>query len=166
MRTYNAGTVANSGWVSVGCSYAGALSAWFRLKHPDLTVGALSSSGVVHSIFDFYEFDQNVAAAISLDCANRLRNVTSQIEQLLGESEESNRMTKEEFDAAYMSDGDFYYMIADAAATTVQYGYQDTVCGQYMLPATDPSTYWITFANFTKEFWYPTFNGGSAVSYT
>ena len=156
----------NSGWVSVGCSYAGALSAWFRLKHPDLTVAALSSSGVVNSIFDFYEFDQNVAAAISEDCANRLREVTSQIESLLEESKESNLMTKEQFDAGYMSDGDFYYMIADAAATTVQYGYQDTVCGQYMLQATDPSTYWLTFANFTKEFWYPTFNDGSAVSYT
>ena len=37
-------------WINVGGSYPGALSAWFRLKYPTKTVGAISSSGVVHAI--------------------------------------------------------------------------------------------------------------------
>jgi hypothetical protein len=41
---------------TIGCSYSGALSAWFRLKFPHITVGAISSSGVVHAILDFTAF--------------------------------------------------------------------------------------------------------------
>lgn len=40
-------------WVTIGGSYPGALSAWFRYKYPHLTVGALASSAVVNSIVDF-----------------------------------------------------------------------------------------------------------------
>lgn len=47
-------------WIVIGCSYAGALSAWFRLKYPHLVVGALSSSGVVNAILDFWQFDDQV----------------------------------------------------------------------------------------------------------
>ena len=41
---------------NIGCSYSGALSAWFRLKFPHITVGAISSSGVVNAILDFTAF--------------------------------------------------------------------------------------------------------------
>lgn len=47
-------------WFVFGISYAGALSAWFRLKFPHLTCGSLASSGVVNAILDFYQYDQQV----------------------------------------------------------------------------------------------------------
>ena len=132
-----------------------------------MTKGSLSSSGVVHAIFDFYEFDEQVSAAISPECASRIRESTLQIQNLLGESVSSNQMVKETFKASYFEDdGDFYYMIADSAATSVQYGYQNILCGEYMLQQPSSDLYWQTFANFTTEFWYPVFNGGSPVSYT
>jgi esterase/lipase superfamily enzyme len=46
--------------ITVGGSYPGALSAWFRVKYPHLTVGAISSSGVVLAVEDFKDFDEQI----------------------------------------------------------------------------------------------------------
>lgn len=42
--------VNNNPWISIGGSYPGAMSAWFRYKYPHLTIGAIASSAVVQSI--------------------------------------------------------------------------------------------------------------------
>jgi len=46
-----------SPWITIGGSYPGAMSAWFRYKYPHLTIGALASSAVVNAILDFTQFD-------------------------------------------------------------------------------------------------------------
>ena len=48
-------------WVIFGGSYSGGLSSWYRSTYPSATVGGLSSSGVVNTIIDFYQFDQQVS---------------------------------------------------------------------------------------------------------
>jgi hypothetical protein len=50
----------NSKWLTIGGSYAGALSAWFRSKFPHLTIGAISSSGVVLAVENFRDFDEQI----------------------------------------------------------------------------------------------------------
>ena len=40
----------NSPWITIGGSYPGALSAWFRYKYPHLTIGAIASSAVILAI--------------------------------------------------------------------------------------------------------------------
>lgn len=52
------GVSENNPWITVGGSYAGAVSAWFRYLYPHLTIGALASSAVVHSILDFQDYDR------------------------------------------------------------------------------------------------------------
>ena len=47
-------------WITIGGSYPGALSAWFRNKYPHFTIGAISSSGVVLAVEDFRMFDEQI----------------------------------------------------------------------------------------------------------
>ena len=37
-------------FITIGGSYPGALSAWFRYKYPHLTIGSIASSAVVKAI--------------------------------------------------------------------------------------------------------------------
>lgn len=50
-------------WVTIGGSYPGALSAWFKATYPDLTVAAWSSSGVIQPIKYFDTFDWDIYEA-------------------------------------------------------------------------------------------------------
>ena len=52
-------------WIHVGGSYPGALSAYFKVKYPNLTVGGLSSSGVVEALNEFHQFDEQVRISTS-----------------------------------------------------------------------------------------------------
>lgn len=61
-------------WISIGGSYAGALSAWFRTIFPDKVFAAWSSSGVVQPIEYFDAFDREIKEATSLSpgCSDRI----------------------------------------------------------------------------------------------
>lgn len=52
-------------WITVGGSYPGALSAWFRLKYPHLTIGAIASSAVVQAIDNFSDFDMQMYISVN-----------------------------------------------------------------------------------------------------
>ena len=43
-------------YITYGGSYAGAFAAFMRVLYPDITWGAISSSGVTQAIWDFWEF--------------------------------------------------------------------------------------------------------------
>ncbi len=49
--------ITNNPWITFGGSYPGALSAWFRIKYPHLTIGSIASSAVVQAIDNFSDFD-------------------------------------------------------------------------------------------------------------
>jgi len=57
-------------WVVFGCSYAGAMSSWLRLKYPHLFLTAVGGSGPVKAKVDFFEYDEVVSYSLSLDSAN------------------------------------------------------------------------------------------------
>ena len=46
--------------IAIGGSYPGAVSAWMRYKFPHIVDWALSSSGVINAIEDFYMYDHQV----------------------------------------------------------------------------------------------------------
>ena len=84
-------------WFVFGVSYAGALSAWFRLKFPHLTCGSLASSGVVLAVYNFTEFDQQVGESAGPECKAVLQEVTQLVEQKLASN---GRALKTTFGAA------------------------------------------------------------------
>jgi lysosomal Pro-X carboxypeptidase len=43
----------NSPVVTFGCSYSGALAAWFRMKYPTVTIGSIASSAPVQAVLVF-----------------------------------------------------------------------------------------------------------------
>jgi hypothetical protein len=63
----NAGFLATIGrqpdWITIGGSYPGALSAWFKSQYPSHAIGAWSSSGVINAIEDFKTFDKQIYTA-------------------------------------------------------------------------------------------------------
>ncbi|XP_071707623.1 probable serine protease EDA2 [Rutidosis leptorrhynchoides] len=113
-------------WFVFGVSYAGALSAWFRLKFPHLTCGSLASSGVVLAVYNFTQFDQQVGESAGPECKAVLQEVTQLVEQKLASN---GKALKAVFGATELKiDGDFLYFLADAAAIAVSF-----ICSQHCL---------------------------------
>ncbi|ULT79492.1 hypothetical protein L5515_016126 [Caenorhabditis briggsae] len=75
----------NPRWVTFGGSYPGSLSAWFRQKYPELTVGSVASSAPVNLKLDFYEYAMVVEDDLKLtdpQCAPAVRDAFTKIQQM------------------------------------------------------------------------------------
>ncbi|OWF35753.1 thymus-specific serine protease-like [Mizuhopecten yessoensis] len=68
-------------WVCFGGSYAGALSAWFRVKYPHLVVGALASSAPVMALTNFEGYNDVVAASLESSIVGGTEECMTQIQQ-------------------------------------------------------------------------------------
>jgi len=73
--------------VTFGCSYPGNLAAWFRLRYPHLTVGAVASSAPVQAELDFYQYldvvDKSLGYFTGPECEANIKNAVQQIDKLL-----------------------------------------------------------------------------------
>ena len=81
-------------WVTVGGSYPGALSAWFKSKYPDHAVVGWSSSGVIHAIQDYddYDFDiYNSTLKSGEDCPNTIKSLTEYVDGIFDDHEEGDK---------------------------------------------------------------------------
>ncbi|GAB4847507.1 Probable serine protease eda2 [Ancistrocladus abbreviatus] len=156
-------TNAENPWFVFGVSYAGALSAWFRLKFPHLTCGSLASSGVVLSIYNFTEFDQQVGESAGPKCKSALQEVTRLVEQRL---ESNKQAVKSAFGAAELKiDGDFFYFLADSAAIAIQYGNPDKLCSPLLQAKANGEDLVDAYASYVKDYFLGSF-GVSVSSYS
>jgi hypothetical protein len=76
----------NRKWVTIGGSYPGALSAWFKSAYNDKAVAAWSSSGVILPIRDFSDFDGDIYSATSRSgpvCPQIIQNITNYLETVM-----------------------------------------------------------------------------------
>ncbi|KAJ6989868.1 hypothetical protein NC653_018389 [Populus alba x Populus x berolinensis] len=146
-------------WFVFGGSYAGALSAWFRLKFPHLTCGSLASSAVVLAIHNFTEFDQQIGESAGAECKATLQETTQLVEERLASNKQA---VKTLFDAAELEiDGDFLYFLADAAVIAFQYGNPDIVCSTLVKAKNNGDDLVEAYAKYVKEYYLGTF--GSTV---
>lgn len=115
-------------WIAFGGSYPGSLSAYYRLKFPNLVAGSLASSAPVMAKEDFFEYDTHVTKVAGPQCAKHIRQVVDAVEATLTNEGQLSQM-KALFEASAVNDPvDFLYLIADTGAAAVQYGMRDKFC--------------------------------------
>ena len=115
-------------WVTFGGSYPGSLSAYYRLRYPELAVGALASSAPVQAKDNFEEYDAHVTKVAGPRCAEQMREAYREIEAAVTDS---SRMTqiKRSFGVEALKDNtDFLFFVADIGSAAVQYGYKQKFC--------------------------------------
>ena len=112
--------------VVFGGSYPGALSAWFRVKYPHMSVASIASSAVVYPIADLWRFDYQVykdALNSSASCAQTIHDINMKIEQvILTNSSNASMAIEKAGGSTEMDAGDFAYYFADKFVSSVQYG--------------------------------------------
>lgn len=124
----------NSKWVVVGGSYAGAMSAWFRLKYPHLVVGSWASSSVINAITDFTDYDYQIFLATNASgpaCPKTIQNLTAYVESNLYEYGAAWALQfKSKFgpSAAKLTNEEFLYYFADVFSAAVQYSQRVELC--------------------------------------
>jgi pimeloyl-ACP methyl ester carboxylesterase len=146
---------ASAPWVVFGGSYPGALSSWYRITYPDMSIGSLSSSGVVDCIVDFTGFDKQVAEAIGNTCSDGIKRINKAFEKLTS-SDEGFKIARDMFHCeSDMWKRDFFYMIADSWSMIDQYSAKSTLCSTIADAGPDATDQQLmkTFADLTSSFW-------------
>ncbi len=118
----------NGKWVAIGGSYPGNLAAYYRLKYPDLVVGALASSAPVKAKAEFNEYDAHVTKVVGTRCAGLMRKAVAEIEASLKHPSRLKKI-KALFNSQVVKNPvDFLYVVADIGAIAAQYGYVKNLC--------------------------------------
>ena len=149
-------------WFVFGGSYPGALSSWYRFKYPEMSVGSLSSSGVVNCIVDYYQFDQQVSAAIGNECADQVKRINAAFERKISTPQGWQDALAQFQCENDMWTQDFFYMIADAWSMMDQYNSKALLCDTVLAVGEDASDEVLmqTFATLTNQFWGKDFCAG------
>lgn len=119
-------------WVVVGGSYPGALSAWFRYKYPHLADISWASSGVIHAITNFTEYESSIYNSTvkgGIDCTHTFQNLTHWLDI---QYKNPNQTNAEAALAIFGMEGgnliDLMGELADILAGKIQYGGRVDAC--------------------------------------
>jgi hypothetical protein len=147
--------------LAVGGSYAGMIASHLRYRHPDIIDGAWSSSGVVNAVYNFTDFDLQVAVALGQKCAQIVRRASDEIEVMLAGGTESNQRVKALFNATGMSDDDLMWMLSDAETLPPQYGMRSRLCDPLEAAFDAGKDIVQAYADVCNGFFYPAFCSGA-----
>lgn len=120
----------NSPWITIGGSYPGALSSWFRYKYPHLTIGAIASSAVILAVEDLKDYDEQIYTSTTLSgdfCSQAINASNTKIEQILASPEGAGYKAK--FPGGdKLKDDEFLFFWIDSIIDKVQYGQRTQLC--------------------------------------
>ena len=116
-------------WITVGGSYAGAMSVWFRSKYPHMTVGAIGSSGVVLAVEDFSDFDEQIyqsALKSGQECVSSIQDVNKYVEDII--NSDGRLAFQAIFNAEKLTAKEFLFYWADVIVFQFQYSKRVEFC--------------------------------------
>jgi hypothetical protein len=117
-------------WISIGGSYPGAVSAWYRYKYPHLTIGAIASSAVINAIVDFKEFDEQMFLSANKSgdyCYKAINDSSTKVESILNGAGGAD--FKAQFEGGdKLTDNEFLFFWIDSIVEKIQYGSRTTLC--------------------------------------
>ena len=142
----------------IGGSYAGMVASHARYVHPEVFDVAWSSSGVVDAVYNFTEFDLQVAVSVGQRCAEVLRRATEEVDALLITD---NAYVKALFGASGMSDDDLMWMLSDAETLPPQYGKAESLCEPMVAAYDAGEDLAVAFARFCNDTFYPGYCAGA-----
>ena len=130
MNSKNMYRIKNNPWISIGGSYPGALSAWYRYKYPHLTVGAIASSAVINAFAYYPQFDEQMYLSANKSgdyCWKAINDTSARVEDILKTKDAA--AFKAQFSGAdKLSDVEFLFFWSDAIVEKIQYGSRTQLC--------------------------------------
>jgi pimeloyl-ACP methyl ester carboxylesterase len=144
-------------WITVGGSYPGAMSAWFRYKYPHLTVGAIASSAVVQAIEDFKDFDEQMYLSANKSgdyCWQAINSSNIKVESILA-SGQGAAFKKQFAGAENLKDDEFLFFWIDSIVGEIQYGKRTKLCDDLKSKSQDDQfTYFVNLAKGNDPYEY------------
>lgn len=136
-------------WIVIGGSYAGILASSFRLKYPNLVVGAWASAAPLNLVADYKGYDRKMAELMGETCSSQLRAVIKYAEEAVKDAATFANL-RQKFGAETLTDAeDFLFSISDVAAVAVQYGYTKLLCDH--MNVDDPIEGYAAYARDASE---------------
>eukprot|EP01132_Coremiostelium_polycephalum_P010268 gene10268-12595_t len=117
---YNTGA---SKWIAFGGSYSGNLSAWMRLKYPQLIAASIATSAPVLPQLNFPEYFEVVATSIGQSCSDRISTVMQNVTEMLATNRQQAQNIFNACDpiVTELDIATFMESLSGGVATTVQY---------------------------------------------
>jgi hypothetical protein len=146
-------------WITVGCGYAGALATWARIKYPHHFSGTWASAPPLLPAVEFEKHDIHDHEAVGDRCADRIRKLTSIMENELNDERPGMPANlKSQFKAPQdQIEKEFRLMIHDSISLAVQFGFKRPLCDALENTTSDDHLV-PAFVNITNVLWGPSFS--------
>ncbi|KYQ89124.1 hypothetical protein DLAC_10364 [Tieghemostelium lacteum] len=148
--------IPDSKWIIMGCSYAGTLSAWYRLQYPHLAYAAISSSSPLRAELKFEEFDLKVRGCLGPQCSKALKVLFTHIQTSLNVNASA---VKSGFQCPQtLDDKMFLFMLSEALTYSVQYNAKfhliENICPKLIENIQKPPQMLEIFKGYVKDMFF------------